>query len=161
MNHLAAAVCVGVGATLVMDAWTLARQRLLGVPAVSYGLVGRWLAHLVHGRFRHDSIAAAPRVPGEGWIGWIAHYLIGIGFAWTLLAVWGLGWLRQPTPLPALIVGIVTVVAPFFLMQPGMGAGIAASRTPKPAVARLHSLLTHTIFGLGLYAAALVTRSLT
>ena len=45
-------------------------------------------------------------------------------------------------------------------MQPGMGAGIAASRTPHPAAARFNSLLTHAIFGLGLYAAARVTSPL-
>jgi Protein of unknown function (DUF2938) len=49
------------------------------------------------------------------------------------------------------------VAAPFLLMQPGMGAGIAASRTPRPAAARLHSLVTHGIFGLGLYAAGWAT----
>jgi hypothetical protein len=53
-----------------------------------------------------------------------------------------------------LIVGIGTVLAPFLLMQPGMGAGIAASRTPHPGTARIHSLVTHAIFGVGLYAAA-------
>jgi hypothetical protein len=42
-------------------------------------------------------------------------------------------------------------------MQPGMGAGVAASRTPRPATARLHSLVTHGIFGLGLYAAGWAT----
>jgi hypothetical protein len=52
-----------------------------------------------------------------------------------------------------MIVGIGSVVAPFLLMQPGMGAGIAASRTPKPGAARLNSLVTHAVFGLGLYAA--------
>jgi hypothetical protein len=51
-------------------------------------------------------------------------------------------------------VGIGTVAAPFFLMQPGMGAGIAASRTPRPNAARLQSLLTHAVFGLGLYITA-------
>lgn len=49
------------------------------------------------------------------------------------------------------------MAAPFLLMQPGMGAGIAASRTPRPTIARLHSLLTHAIFGLGLYAASRIT----
>jgi len=53
----------------------------------------------------------------------------------------------------ALIVGIGTVVAPWFIMQPAMGAGIAASRTPRPAEARLHSLLTHAVFGVALYLA--------
>ena len=41
-------------------------------------------------------------------------------------------------------------------MQPGMGAGIAASKTPKPNAARLRSAMTHTVFGLGLYASALL-----
>ena len=66
--------------------------------------------------------------------------------------------MRQPTIGPALLVGIGTVAAPFLVMQPGMGAGIAASRTPRPAAARLQSLVTHTIFGLGLYAAGWVAR---
>jgi Protein of unknown function (DUF2938) len=40
------------------------------------------------------------------------------------------------------------------LLETGMGAGIAASRTPRPAAARLQSIVTHIVFGLGLYAAA-------
>uniref|UniRef100_I1XJX9 Membrane protein n=2 Tax=Methylophaga nitratireducenticrescens TaxID=754476 RepID=I1XJX9_METNJ len=43
-------------------------------------------------------------------------------------------------------------------MQPGMGAGIAASRTQHPASARIQSLITHTIFGLGLYASGLAVK---
>ncbi len=50
-----------------------------------------------------------------------------------------------------MLIGIGSVAAPFFVMQPAMGAGIAASRTPRPAIARLHSLVTHAVFGLGLY----------
>jgi hypothetical protein len=96
-------------------------------------------------------------VPGERAIGWTAHYLIGIAFAAVLLAVSGTEWARSPTLAPALAVGIGSVMAPFFLMQPGMGAGIAASRTPRPNAARFQSVVTHTIFGLGLYAAGLIT----
>jgi hypothetical protein len=139
-----------------MDIWTAARKQLLGIPALSYGLVGRWLAYLARGRFRHDRIAASPPVRGERLIGWTAHYLIGVAFAAMLLAIWGLDWARLPTIGPAVIIGIGSVAAPFLLMQPGMGAGIAASRTPRPAAARLQSLVTHGIFGLGLYAAGRV-----
>jgi hypothetical protein len=135
-----------------MDVWTIARQRLLGIAPFDYGLVGRWLAYMPRGRFRHDSIKASARVAGERVIGWAAHYLIGIAFAAVLLGIWGLDWLHHPTIGPALLVGIGSVVAPFFLMQPGMGAGIAASRTPRPAAARVQSFVTHAIFGLGLYA---------
>jgi hypothetical protein len=153
VTHLLFALVIGVGATLIMDIWTVARKKLFGVPAADYGLVGRWLAHMTRGRFRHERIAASAPVKGERLIGWAAHYLVGVAFAATLLVIWGLEWARHPTLGPALIVGFGSVIAPFLLMQPGMGAGIAASRTPHPAAARLHSLLTHGIFGFGLYAA--------
>ncbi|MGJ7605199.1 DUF2938 domain-containing protein [Variovorax sp. LT1R20] len=152
------ALVIGAGATVAMDLWAIARKRLLGVPSLDYALVGRWLLHMPGGRFRHDPIGASPRMPGERSVGWIAHYLIGVAFAAVLLAIWGLDWARHPTSGPALIVGIGSVAAPFFVMQPAMGAGIAASRTPRPAVARLHSLVTHTVFGLGLYGAAWAAR---
>jgi hypothetical protein len=144
---------IGSGATAVTDLWAILRKHILGVVLPDFGLLGRWLAHMPRAKFRHDSIAAAPRVRGERAIGWIAHYLVGISFAAILVGIWGVEWLDQPSLGPALVVGIVTVAAPYFVMQPAMGAGIAASRTPRPAAARLHSLVTHAIFGLGLYAA--------
>jgi hypothetical protein len=153
-------IVIGIGATALTDLWALARRALLGVAPPDFGLVGRWLAHMRRGRFRHDAIAAAPRVAGERILGWAAHYLIGVAFAAILPLLFGAAWLRDPTPGPALAVGLGTVAAPVLLMQPGMGAGIAASRSPRPAAARLHSLVTHAVFGLGLYAAAIATRAI-
>jgi hypothetical protein len=135
-----------------MDLWGLARKPLLGIAPPNYALVGRWIAHMRHGRFRHDSIAASAPAGGENILGWTAHYLTGIAFAALLIGIWGPAWLRHPTIGPALAVGIGSVAAPFLLMQPGMGAGIAASRTPRPASARLQSIITHAVFGVGLYA---------
>ena len=112
------------------------------------------------GRFRHESIAAVPPATAEMLIGWMSHYLIGIAFAALLLAIGGREWIAHPTLAPALLLGIATVLAPFLILQPGMGAGIAASRMPRPTAARLHSLLTHTVFGLGLYAAGWINSSL-
>lgn len=160
VDYVLYALLIGAGATAVMDVWGIARKRLLGIPPLDYALVGRWIAYLARGRFRHDPISASPPVRGERLIGWIAHYLIGIAFAAMLLAVWGIDWARHPTLAPALIIGIGGVAAPFLLMQPAMGFGIAASRTPRPAAARLHSLVTHGVFGLGLYAAGWVVGAL-
>ncbi|HVT33442.1 MAG TPA: DUF2938 domain-containing protein [Rhodanobacteraceae bacterium] len=156
-EYLKYAILIGLGATAATDLWAAARKRFGGIAGPDYGLVGRWLAHMTRGTFRHDRIAAAPMIRGERAIGWIAHYAIGIAFASILLAIFGLDWARHPTIFPALVVGIGSVAAPFLLMQPGMGAGIAASRTPDPSAARTRSLLTHTIFGLGLYVAAWLT----
>ena len=157
-DYLLSALIIGAGATGVMDLWGVARRRLLGIPAANYALVGRWLAWMPRGRFRHESIAAAPAVRHERAIGWAAHYITGIAFAGVLLAVTGIEWIQSPTIVPALFVGVGTVAAPFLLMQPGMGAGIAASRTPRPAVARIQSLITHAVFGVGLYAAAWIAK---
>ncbi|WP_269532354.1 DUF2938 domain-containing protein [Chitinimonas sp. BJYL2] len=154
MHDLIRIVMIGAGATLLIDIWAIARQRWLGVPPPNYGLVGRWLAHMPKGRFRHEAIAKAAPVAGEKYLGWLAHYLIGMAFAAIVPLLWGRAWLDTPTLFPALLVGVATVAAPFLLMQPGMGAGIAARRTSKPAAARWQSLITHTVFGAGLYAVA-------
>lgn len=159
VEALVRAAAIGIGATALMDVWGLVRSRWLRMAAADYSLVGRWIAYLPRGRFRHDPIGATPRVRGERAIGWTAHYLIGIAFAAVLLAAWGLDWARQPSLAPALIVGIGSVAAPFLLMQPGMGAGLAARRTPRPGLARLHSLINHAVFGVGLYLAALATNA--
>lgn len=145
------ALLIGAGATVVMDVWGVLQKRVLGVQPLNYCLLGRWIGHFPRGQFVHENIARSPRVPGECPLGWGAHYGIGVAFATLLLAWWGLDWARNPTLGPALIVGIGTVVAPFFLMQPGMGAGIAASKTPRPTLARIRSLATHAVYGVGLY----------
>ncbi|MCA1299063.1 DUF2938 domain-containing protein [Stappia indica] len=151
-----AAVAIGVGATAFMDLWALLQKRLFGIPALDYRLVGRWIGHFRHGRFIHDAIGKAAPVPGEAFLGWTAHYAIGVLFAAVLLLVWGSGWTVRPTLAPALIIGIGSVLAPFLLMQPGLGAGIAASRTPKPWTARSRSLVAHLSFGIGLYLSGLL-----
>ena len=148
---------VGIGATALTDLWSLARRAMFGVPPPDDGRVGRWLAHMARGRFRHASIAAAAPLAGERIVGWAAHYLIGVGFAALMPGLFGTAWLREPTLAPAMAVGIGTVAAPFLLMQPGMGAGIAARLTPHPNRARLHSLAMHAVFGLGMYASAWAT----
>ena len=155
LTFVTAALLIGGGATLFMDLWAALQKRLLGVPSLNYALVGRWIGHLWLGRFSHENIAAARPTRGETALGWFAHYAIGVAFAAMLLALWGIEWARNPTPGPALLVGVATVAAPFVVLQPAMGAGIAARKTPRPNVSRFRSLVAHISFGIGLYLAAL------
>jgi hypothetical protein len=145
---------IGIGATATMDLWLMLLQRL-GVPTLNFAMVGRWVGHWRRGVWSHDAIAKAAPVKGELALGWLVHYVTGIAFAALLLGMWGMQWADSPTPLPALGLGIATVAAPWLLMQPAMGAGIASSRTPSPARNRARSLVNHAVFGLGLYVAAL------
>jgi hypothetical protein len=155
-NDILGAIAIGVGATLVMDLWNLFLKHAFSIPSLSYCLLGRWLCHMTRGAFKHASITAAPQKPFECAVGWISHYTIGVTFAFLFIILTSGDWLARPTFLPALLYGIGTIVFPFFIMQPSLGFGIAASRTPNPAQARLKSLVTHTVFGTGLYLCAIV-----
>jgi hypothetical protein len=155
-----AAVLIGCGATALMDVWGVVKARLWGVTSLDYALLGRWIGHMPRGRFVHRSIAAASQVAGERILGWVAHYVTGIAFAAVLLAIGGRGWFETPTLAPALVVGLATVLFPFLIMQPALGAGIAAGRTPAPGRARFHSLASHFVFGLGLYLSGLLVSML-
>lgn len=154
------AVVLGVGGTAAMDLWALVQKRVFKVQPLDYALLGRWLGHCSRGRFRHASIAFAASIAGERVLGWIAHYAIGIVFAGLLIWFWGEEWVRNPSLGPAVIVGIGSIAAPFFMMQPAFGAGFAGSRTRSPNLARLKTVVAHLSFGVGLYLAARIWASL-
>lgn len=151
-------LAIGIGATALLDLWALFLNRAFGLPLANWAMVGRWFAYLPRGRFMHDTIADTPPVSNELAIGWILHYLIGALFAAIVLLFWGLDWARNPTLLPALIVGIVTVGCGWFILQPGMGFGLAASKRPNANQVRLIGLINHVVFGLSLWLAALLMR---
>jgi hypothetical protein len=148
-------VLVGIGATFVLDAW-LGVIRRLGVPTLDFALVGRWVGHAMRGRFMQPSMAKAPPIRGELALGWLTHYAVGIVFAGLLFGLMGPAWAQNPSLVPAVIVGMVTVAAPLFVMQPAMGAGFAASKTSTPLKNCLRSIVNHTVFGVGLYFSAVV-----
>ncbi|HEY8258293.1 MAG TPA: DUF2938 domain-containing protein [Gemmatimonadales bacterium] len=160
-RHIFGATLVGLGATLVLDLWALLLRRGFNISSLNYCLLGRWLLHMPDGRIVHESIAAAQRKRHECPLGWIAHYLIGTGFALMFVLLTSGAWLERPTLLPAVSFGLATTLVPFLVMQPSFGLGIAASKTPNPTQARLKSLMTHTVFGVGLYIwASLLSRLL-
>lgn len=144
---------VGIGATALMDLWLLLLWRL-GVPTTSFAMVGRWVGHLARGRIAHVAVARAEPIRFELGLGWLTHYAIGITYAALLVALQGTVWLEQPTAVPALVFGAVSVAAPWFVMQPAMGAGVLALKTPAPLKNSLRNLANHTVFGAGLYGAA-------
>lgn len=157
-DFLFRALVMGVAATAALDIWALALHRVFGTPLTNWGLVGRWFAHLPRGRFVHADIGAAPAVGGEPAIGWAMHYAVGVLFAAATLALAGPAWPADPTPWWPLAVGWATILCGWLILQPGMGAGIAASKRANRAQIRLLNILGHTVFGLALWAAALAIR---
>lgn len=157
LDFLIYSMLIGAGATATLDLWNLLLNRSLGMPLPPWHLVGRWFAGLGRGRFRHpQGIAESPIVRGELAIGWVGHYLVGALFAAIVIGIWGVEWAAAPTFLPALIVGLVTVGAGWFILQPGMGVSVACSGAPRPWLARMLNVVGHVVFAIGLYTTALV-----
>jgi len=152
------AALIGIGATACIDLWALSLRKLFGVRSLDYCLLGRWVLHMPSGRIMHESIGAASPRAHECKVGWAAHYAIGVVFALGFVALMGNQWLTRPTLLPALLFGVATVVVPFFTLQPAFGLGVASSRVNRPFAARVKSVATHGIFGLGLYVCAVIGR---
>lgn len=145
------ALMIGVGATLSLDAWNFLLARAFGVRSLDMCLLGRWVAYLPLGVFRHAGIAAVAPRPRECALGWAAHYAIGISLALAFVLGVAPAWLARPTFVPALAFGVATVVFPFFVLQPALGLGVASAATRRPMQARIKSLATHTVFGIALY----------
>lgn len=158
MENLIFVILIGIGATAMMDLWSFLRKLMFNITPTDWKMVGRWIAHMKHGKFHHLAIAESSSIRGERLIGWALHYLIGISFAALLIIFFDNKWLQNPTIGPALTIGVATVVAPFFILQPAMGAGIAASRTIKPNLVRLHSIINHAVFGFGLFLSAIAIK---
>lgn len=79
-------------------------------------LVGRWFIY--KGQLVHRPIMATPSVRRETFLGWFQHYFIGFIFALIHVLIWGETWLFEPTLVPALMTGFVTIVFPFYVIQP-------------------------------------------
>jgi len=154
-DFLYLAILTGIGATALLDLWNLLLRKLFGFPLPPWHLVGRWFAGLPNGHFVHSrGIMNSPPVRNELKIGWAMHYGVGIAFAAALLLIWGTQWGHQPRFAPALTVGLVTVAAGWFILQPGMGVGVACSKAANPSQARLLNVIGHVVFAIGLYLSA-------
>lgn len=140
----------GIVATVTLDLWQVAVSRVFGLPRTNWALFGRWVSHIPRGEIFHEAISKAAPVRHEAVIGWVTHYAVGIAYAaiYLFFIRFVLGW--EPSMGTALGFGIITVAAPWFLMQPAMGLGIMATKTPRPSAIQAHSLSSHVAFGAGL-----------
>ncbi len=156
MDLLLKGVVIGIGATVLMDVWAVFLWKALGQARPNWAPVGRWFWHLKNGTVFHEDISKAEPYAHELALGWVGHYAVGILYGVVLALLAGSAWFAAPTFLPAWILGLVTVGAGWFLLQPGLGIGFAASKLPNANKVRALNLISHTVFAIGLYGTALL-----
>ena len=119
----------GVGATLCMDLWALLLKRRFGIPSLDYALVGRWFLGMFDGRWFHATIVTAPPRRGENNRLDIAlrrrHRvcLYPDRFGGHQV-VYGAGAAHRT------VERLAELAAPFLVMQPALGFGVAAAKPP-------------------------------
>jgi hypothetical protein len=158
MSNFVKTLIAGIGATVTIDIWSFLLRIFTGK---SYGLIyiGRWLGYVPQGNFCHVSIVQTPPLEHEAIIGLVAHYIIGISFAFLLVKLFGATWLSRPSFLPALFIGIITLFIPILIVQPMLGFGIAFSKMPNQGVLLVKIFLIHVVYALGLYVIANILRN--
>ena len=145
---VAAGAVTGALATYGMD---VAARKVIA-PAFGRGPsggLGRWIGHMLKGRFTHEDITKAEPIPHEAGIGIAAHYAIGLalGVGYVLLLRVPQG--RRSSLSAATAYGIATTVFPWFWMFPARGQGVMGLRGGDLRVPAF-ALCTHIAYGAGL-----------
>ena len=146
-------MCVGVGATLVMDASMVLASRLapevLASEKLDVNLIGRWVGGLGRGPKQGEDITGAPAIPGEVALGLATHYATGIALTQMYLtSLQRLG--VQSSLVKATAFGVATAALPLLLMFPSMGYGLGGRQSEDARRMRSVMLLGHTAFGAGI-----------
>ena len=154
-DPVVAGVLMGIGGTAAMDLWALLLARTGIAPFPNWAMPGRWLAGALGGTIWQGEIGARPPVRHELPLGWAFHYAVGVLYVVVFAVAAGSVWLAAPSFAPVWLFALATIAAGWFLLQPGMGLGWAASKTPNPWKVRGLGLTAHTAFGLGMWLVAL------
>jgi len=156
LDYIWRGVFIGLLATALIDLWAVVLWAVFKQPLANWAFVGRWAGHAAKLTFFHNSIKDAAPIRSEYLLGWLFHYGTGAIFGATFACLVGADWFNDPHAVPGWAFGVLTVGFAWFLLQPGMGAGWAASKTPRPWKVRFLGLVSHSIFGLGLWLGALL-----
>lgn len=151
MDVLIKILLIGVFATVIMDIWATFSNRVLKFPRTNWAMVGRWIGHIPNGKFVHNPISSSSEIRYENIIGWMFHYFIGVIYSaiYVAIVIWIQG--NNASLLTAWTFGLLTILSPWFILQPALGLGICAVKAPKPNMVRFQNLVIHSIFGIALY----------
>jgi hypothetical protein len=154
MGDLYAGVIIGLTGTALKDVWAIFLKRVFDNAPPNWAMVGRWVVHLKSGKVFNDDIAEALAFSSENLVGWIFYYFVGFIYGVIFMLLVGKEWLSGPTLMPVWLYSISTILVGWFLLHPGLGLGMALAKTENPFKGRCMGLMTHSVFGLGMWFGA-------
>jgi hypothetical protein len=145
-------LCVGVFATLSMDAWNAVLDMTDGI-TLDWHLMGRWVLDWFSGDMIMRHIQTSPSHAHDGAMGWVAHYATGVVYAYLYFILVISLFHKRNTWLHAVFFSFCFMLMPFLLYQPAVGMGYFGDLTAHPDKVRIVTLSFHAAFGTGLFFA--------
>lgn len=151
-NMLYFCLVVGIGSTIILDLWVTLVEKMLGIPQTNWGIVGRWIFGIPKGNWVLDaSIDKAPNAQ-EKTLGWLFHYVVGIGYAVLIILLFGASFIDEPSIMPIIVVGLVlSTLAGLAILMPALGAGFMGRLVPNWFAMFIYLVVTHAVFAEGQY----------
>ena len=150
MDLIITSIAAGVMGTLVMDLFNFMFARAGVITQIDIKMIGRMAAGWLRGHFRYADPSEIKKIPNETFVGFAAHYLIGICLALPYIFGWDFLAGGSASPLWAIVYGIATTAGSFFLIYPSMGLGSFGKHSPEGIKAAVSSLANHTYYGAGI-----------
>jgi len=150
MDLVVVGVAAGVLGTLAMDSLNYLFARAGTLLRIDMDMIGRMAVGWAHGRFYYEHPGEMEKVANEKLYGYVTHYTIGVGLAVPYVLGWDLLIGGPASPAWALVYGVATTAASFFLVYPSMGLGLYGRRSPEGIRAPLSSLANHLFYGVGI-----------
>lgn len=156
MDPIISGVIAGILGTFVMDLLNHFLSKSGLISKIDIGMIGRMAVGWTHGRFFYHHPDEIEQVDKQVFYGYVAHYLIGIGFAFPYVIGWILTIGGPVSPTWAVAYGLLTTLGSYFFIYPSMGLGAMGSRSPEGLKSPLSSLANHLFFGVGMAIGILI-----
>ena len=150
MLFIIQSMLIGALSTFFMDVVALFRERFFQIKPLNYAFIGRWFLTFKDGKIIHKNITQSSSKKFERAFGWGIHYLTGILWVYLYLILKSI-YAFEHLFMSILIFSLCTTLLPLMLIQPALGFGFFAAKTPNPWLGVKNSVIAHVAFGIGLY----------
>ena len=141
----------GLVATIIFDLFNQSLHYAHSIDKPKWNLLGRYYLGYKEGRYIRNSLADDAEVENELLWGYIIHYVIGIIYGLIYVCLNNI-FFDYPSILIAYLFGFTTVLGAWcYLMPFAYNLGFFASKSNKRFNILAQNLITHFIFGTGLF----------
>ena len=156
MDLVVTGIVAGVLGTIAMDLLNILLARTGLILRLDVTMIGRMSAGWIHGRFSYGHPGEMEPVANELTIGYISHFLIGVGLAVPFVFGWSALVGGPVSPAWIFAYGVATTAASVLVVYPSMGLGLFGRKSPDGVRAPLSSLANHIFFGAGMALAVAI-----